>query len=156
MPDSNAYRFRSSWHVPAPPAESFRVLEELADYPAWWPEVRSAERVDDDTFRIRVRSVLPYDLLITTTRVRADEPAGVLEARLTGDLTGSTRWLVSGQDGGARLVFEEDVVANKALLRRLGLVARPAFRANHALMMRSGQRGLLAYLAGSRRGRNGS
>jgi hypothetical protein len=31
-------------------------------------------------------------------------------------------------------------------------VARPAFVANHALMMRHGRRGLRAYLAGLRRG----
>ena len=110
--------------------------------------------VDEDTFRIRVRSVLPYDLRITSSRVRADPDARVLEARLTGDLTGFSRWLISDAGNGSRLVFEEDVVANKALLRRLGVVARPAFRANQALMMRSGRRGLRAYVAGLRRGRS--
>jgi len=35
------------------------------------------------------------------------------------------------------------------------VVARPAFRANHTLMMRDGRRGLTAYLAGLRAGRSG-
>ena len=45
-------------------------------------------------------------------------------------------------------VFEEEVTATKALLRYLAPVARPAFRANHTLMMRHGQAGLRVYLAG--------
>ena len=44
------------------------------------------------------------------------------------------------------------MVANKALLRRLAPIARPAFRANHALMMRHGERGLRTYLAGFEHG----
>ena len=146
--NGHRYRFRSVWEVPVEPAEAFRVLRELADYPAWWRQVRTAEAVDDDTFRLRVRSLLPYDLVITATRAREDPGAGVLEATLSGDLTGYSRWVLSGSGTGARAVFEEDVVAEKPLLRRLGAVARPAFRANHAVMMRAGERGLRAYVGG--------
>ena len=46
-----------------------------------------------------------------------------------------------------------EVLARKALLRRFGAVARPAFKANHTLMMRHGERGLATYLAGVRAGR---
>ena len=38
----------------------------------------------------------------------------------------------------------------KPLLRRLELIARPAFKANHSRMMRDGERGLRTYLAGYR------
>ncbi len=53
---------------------------------------------------------------------------------------------------GLRRSVDEQVTAHKVLLRKLALVARPAFRLNHALMMRHGLRGLNAYLAGMRLG----
>jgi hypothetical protein len=47
------------------------------------------------------------------------------------------------------------VIANKPLLRRLALVARPVFSANHRVMMYRGQAGLRTYAAGFARGRGG-
>jgi hypothetical protein len=146
------YRFRSVWPVDATPDEAYRALREVDDYPAWWPEVRRVTRVDDATYDMVCRSTLPYDLVFRTVQSRQDAAAGVLEARLTGDLEGFSRWTITAADRGATLVFEEEVEARKALLRRLGAVARPAFVANHSLMMRHGRQGLRAYLAGFRRG----
>lgn len=152
------YRFRSTWLVPGGPEEVFRALRDVEDYPNWWPQVVRAERCDDDTtpgaaeaYDMVVRSLLPYDLAFRSATTRDDPAAGVLEARLTGDLDGFSRWTVRASGDEAVLVFEEEVHARKALLRRLALVARPAFVANHALMMRAGRRGLRAYLAGRRR-----
>jgi hypothetical protein len=146
------YSFRSVWQADAAPDEVYLALREIDDYPAWWPEVRSAERVDDTTYDMVVRSVLPCDLVFRTHRSVEDPEARVLEARMTGDLGGFSRWTITASTAGATLVFEEQVEAFKPLLRRLGLVARPAFVANHALMMRHGRQGLRAYLAGVRRG----
>jgi hypothetical protein len=56
------------------------------------------------------------------------------------------------QDPRSAAVFEEDVVARNSLLRRLAVVARPLFRANHAVMMRHGREQLGVYLAGYRTG----
>ena len=53
---------------------------------------------------------------------------------------------------GTRLLFEQDVVVRKPLMRLLALPGRPFFTANHALMMRSGRTGLLARLAAAGRG----
>jgi hypothetical protein len=97
---------------------------------------------------MRFRSLLPYELQVTAHEARQDPAAGVLEARLTGDLEGSTRWTVTTRgDGAAVAVFDEDVEVRKPLMRRLALPGRPAFRINHALMMRSGLTGLTRYLA---------
>ena len=153
--DWNFYRFRSVWRVDATAEEAYTALAALGDYPAWWPQVRAARPVGADAYELTVRSLLPYDLEFVTRQVRRDATNGVLEAGLTGDLDGYTRWTVYPGEGTTRLLFEEEVVANKALLRRLALVARPAFRANHTLMMRDGRRGLTAYLAGLRAGRSG-
>jgi uncharacterized protein YndB with AHSA1/START domain len=151
--DRNFYRFRSEWHLDAPPDDVFRALAELDDYPTWWPEVRTVHWVSDDTRQLICRSLLPYELDFTTRQVKRDQQAGILEARLDGDLAGFSRWTITASAGGALAVFDEEVIAHKGLLRRLGLIARPAFTANHSLMMSHGQRGLRAYLAGMRLGR---
>jgi Polyketide cyclase / dehydrase and lipid transport len=150
--DVNSYSFRSVWPAEASADEAYRALRELDDYPAWWPEVRRVHRIDESTHDMVVRSLLPYDLVFRTTRSRDDPEERVLEASMEGDLAGFSRWTITPTGSGATLVFEEKVVARKVLLRRLGAVARPAFVANHSLMMRHGRQGLRAYLAGLRRG----
>jgi ribosome-associated toxin RatA of RatAB toxin-antitoxin module len=153
VPSLNHYRFSSTWEIDAEPAEVFDVLADIEGYPAWWPEIREARRVDDDSVRVRARSLLPYNLDFTTRRVLQDPDTGVLEAHMGGDLEGFSRWSIRPRPGGSRLLFEEEVVTNKALLNRLAFVARPAFKANHTLMIRHGRSGLRTYLAGYRRGR---
>ncbi|MDP9072736.1 MAG: SRPBCC family protein [Actinomycetota bacterium] len=152
--DRNFYRFRSEWRMSAPPADVYRALAELGDYPTWWPEVRSARQVDAEAFDLTCRSLLPYDLVFVSRQTRRDPDAGILEAHLSGDLDGFSRWTITGSSDATLAVFDEEVTANKALLRRLALIARPAFQLNHTLMMSHGRRGLRAYLAGMRLGRS--
>ncbi|MFF7738127.1 SRPBCC family protein [Streptomyces sp. NPDC007984] len=144
--DWNHYRFRSLWPLPAPPATVYGVLERPEDYPDWWREVHEVTRLDDTTGVIRVRSVLPYDMTFTAREVRRDPEAGVLETALSGDLEGWARWTLTPQGTGTLARYDQAVSVNKTLLRRLAVPGRPVFRANHALMMRSGRRGLLGYL----------
>ncbi|MCD0480984.1 SRPBCC family protein [Streptacidiphilus sp. ASG 303] len=151
--DPNHYRFASRWELAAPPGDAWRVLEDVPRYPLWWPEVRSVRRTDDRRGVFTVRSLLPYVLVFGAEQVRRDPAAGVLEAALDGDLCGWSRWTVTPRPGGSLVLFEEDVRPGRPLMRRLALPARPAFTANHALMMRSGRRGLAAFLAGYAAGR---
>jgi hypothetical protein len=148
--DLNFYRFTSTWLVAAAPEDGYAALETLEDYPAWWPEVKEARKLGDGLFEVRCRSLLPYDLVFTSEQAVRDPETKTLEATLRGDLEGFTRWTIESSPGGSRLLFEEQVTANKASLRALAPVARPAFRANHSLMMRHGERGLRTYLAGYR------
>jgi Polyketide cyclase / dehydrase and lipid transport len=145
--DWNRYRFFTTWHLDASVHDVLRVLEDVAAYPLWWPEVRRVEAYDDRTANMVIRSLLPYDLAFVARQSRRDPQAGVLEVSMHGDLEGFSRWTVTPDGSGARAAFEEDVIARKALLRRFAAPARPIFRANHAVMMRSGQRGLRARLA---------
>jgi hypothetical protein len=89
----------------------------------------------------------------TVRQSAGDRQAGLLEAALHGDLEGYSRWTLTTSSTGTLAVFDEEVIANKVLLRCLALVARPAFKVNHSLMMNHGRRGLTAYLAGMRLGR---
>jgi uncharacterized protein YndB with AHSA1/START domain len=147
------YRFRSVWTLPASPADVYDALERLEDYPRWWPQVRHVTRLRDDAAKLVCRSALPYDLRFTTTQAVRDPVNRVLEASMAGDLEGFSRWTIAEDSQGTRATFEEQVLATKALLQRLDLIARPVFRANHAFMMHQGERGLRTYLEGVMRGR---
>ncbi|UZJ32265.1 SRPBCC family protein [Streptomyces endophytica] len=151
MPDwyrrLHRYRFRSVWQLEAPPTVVYAVLERAESYPQWWPQVREVTRIDDRSGTARFRSLLPYDLRVVAAERVRDPGSGVLEISMRGDLAGWARWTVVPGAGGTRVVFEQDVEVCKPLMRRAGLLARPLFRANHALMMRAGRRGLARWLA---------
>jgi uncharacterized protein YndB with AHSA1/START domain len=149
MGDSS-YTLQSVWHLNASPEDVYRALERVADYPLWWPEVRDVRPLGDQSFELTCKSALPYELRFTTTQSVRDPSARVLEARMTGDLEGFSRWTVRAQATSTSATFDEEVVARKALLRRLDPIARPAFKVNHTRMMRNGERGLRTYLAGYR------
>ncbi|MFE9119364.1 SRPBCC family protein [Streptomyces sp. NPDC007172] len=136
------YRFRSVWDLRAAPGAVYAVLERVEEYPRWWREVREVTPVDDRTGTARLRSLVPYDLFVTARERRRDPAALVLEVSLVGDLEGWARWTLLAHRGGTRAVYEQEVEVRKPLMRRLAVPGRPVFRANHALMMRSGRRGL--------------
>lgn len=147
------YVFRSVWTVPAPPRLVFDVLVDLESYPLWWPEVKRVRHLGNQRYETLCRATLPYELRFVTAQGHHDFEELVVEGLLSGDLNGFSRWRVFGDDGGSRLVYDQEVDTGRPLLDRLAPVARPVFRANHALMMRHGQAGLRTYVAGFRRGR---
>ena len=142
------YRFSSTWLLPgAAPERVFGAVTDLAGYPRWWSDVRTVRRVDDDTAELICRSRLPFRLVVRMHREHQDERAGLMRVRLSGDLDGVLAGAVRAAGADTLLEITQDVQARKELLRRLDAVARPLFRANHALMMRRGHRGLSAHLA---------
>ncbi|MEC3974080.1 SRPBCC family protein [Amycolatopsis sp. H20-H5] len=144
---SGLYRFRSVWSLAAEPSAVFGAVVDLAEYPRWWSDVRSVRQVDEDTAELVCRSRLPYALVLRMHRDEQDERAGLMRVRLSGDLEGVLAGRVLGAGRDTSLEITQEVTATKPLLRRLDVIGRPLFRANHALMMRRGQRGLRSYLA---------
>lgn len=141
------YRFHSVWPIQAEPLRCYAVLNELGDYPKWWPEVKEVVQTGHQTARVLVRAFLPYSLRFEMTREVTDGVGGILRASMRGDLEGWSQWTITASSSGSRIEFDEDVVANKRLLRLLAAGARPILRANHAMMMYRGQKGLRAYLS---------
>ncbi|GAA1907631.1 SRPBCC family protein [Streptantibioticus ferralitis] len=141
------YDFRDVWRLDAPPEVVYGVLERAEEYPRWWPQIRRVEPIDDQTGTVHFRSFLPYDLVVTAQEARRDRAARVLEIAMTGDLEGWARWTLGSVGAGTRALFEQQVIVRKPLMRRLAVPGRPFFRANHALMMRGGRRGLRTLLA---------
>jgi len=138
---SARYVFRSEWQLAASPDEVYPALQDVAGYPAWWPQVRSVRQLDHETAEVRCCSMLPYDLVFAIRRDVEDPIARVLRAHQTGDLEGWSRWSISAAASRSIVAFDEDVVVRKPLVRRAGLLARPALRFNHGVMMRDGERG---------------
>ncbi|GAA3882634.1 SRPBCC family protein [Streptomyces sedi] len=149
------YQFGGVWRVAAPAGDVFTVLNEPADYPRWWPEIREVVRTGEESGTARFRSFLPYELRVGVRAGERDEANGRLEIRLSGDLEGWLCWSLFPQGRGTLVVHAQDCVVTGGLPLRLGPLARPAFRANHAAMMRSGERGLRAWARG-RRGAEGA
>lgn len=144
--DWTRYRFRSLWPLPAPPAAVYAALERIEDYPRWWRQVREVTRIDGTTGVVRVRSLLPYDLVLTAREARRDREAGILEVVTTGDLDGWARWALTARGTGTLVRYDQMAVVRKPLLRAFAVPGRPIFRLNHRLMMRAGRRGLAAHL----------
>jgi len=73
--------------------------------------VRHVHKIDEHAADMTIRSLLPYDLRFIAQQTRRDPDSHVLEANMTGDLSGFSRWTIAPADRGARAVFEQDVVA---------------------------------------------
>jgi polyketide cyclase/dehydrase/lipid transport protein len=142
MGDQHRYVFRSEWRFAAAPELVYAALVDVEKYPTWWRQVRSTRWIDDRSGEITCRSLLPYDLTFVVERDVEDRESGILRGKLSGDLTGQSQWTVTAAAGGTLAVFDEDVTVSKGMIRAAGLVARPALRFNHGLMMRSGEAGL--------------
>jgi hypothetical protein len=144
------YDLADTWRVDAAPDDVFAVLADLAAYPRWWPEVRTAERLDERSVRLTCRSALPYDLRFVAVERRRDARAGIIEGELRGDLDGWSRWTIRPAAPGTWADFREVVVTTRRFMNVLAPVARPLFLRNHARMMRNGEEGLRAHLRGGR------
>jgi hypothetical protein len=140
------YVFRSEWRVPAQPDAVYAALADVASYPHWWHQVRSARWIDDRSGELVCRSLLPYDLTFVIEREVEDPVDRILRGRLTGDLTGISQWTITPNGSGSVAVFDEDVSVGRGMLRAAGLIAKPALKFNHGLMMRSGEAGLRRFL----------
>lgn len=146
------YHLESTWRLAAPADEVLVALRDLEGYARWWPQVRTAERVAAHRVRMRCRSTLPYDLVFDVVESGIDLGRGYLQGTLTGDLEGTSSWVVASDPGGAGTTasFVEVVVTTPRAMNLLAPVARPLFLANHQRMMRDGEAGLRAELDGGR------
>ena len=151
----NHYQFHSAWFIDADPGELFDALNDIMRYPLWWPEIKEVVQLGEDRYMVVARSLLPYSLRFESRPGVVDRGAGILETIMTGDLEGYSRWRLSPEGTGTSVIFEERVDANKKLLRRLALIGRPFFIANHSLMMHRARRGMAVYMAGRRSARSG-
>ncbi|KGN32053.1 polyketide cyclase [Knoellia sinensis KCTC 19936] len=143
------WRFAHGWLVPAPVEDVYAVCAAVDDYPTWWREIRSIQRVDGGSGEARVRSVLPYTLRLLITREIEDPATGRLRVRLERDLTGWAEFRISeGVNAGAAVAFRQEVEITARGLRHVAPALAPLLRANHTWMMRSCERGMVGAVRG--------
>jgi hypothetical protein len=158
---SNDYHFFTTWRIPATPEEISEVLGDAPALARWWPsvylEVTEVEPGDDrgvgKVVDLYTKGFLPYTLRWRFTVTESTPPTGFrLEA--TGDFVGRGIWSLqpdAGPDaaGGPRTTVTYDwlVIAEKGVLRRLSLVMKPIFKANHHWAMARGEESLKLELA---------
>lgn len=111
--------------------------------------MREIHRIDADTGRVRIRSLLPYTLDLVLHRAVQDKARGILRVEVEGDLQGWCQWHITSEQAGTRAEFSQEVDIRASLLQRAPLAVRPLLRGSHAYMMRSGERALAGYLTGS-------
>ena len=143
------YVFLDEWDVDAPIEAVFAALADARTYPEWWKPVYIEAEADGPPevgrrSRQYFQGRLPYKLRTESEIVRY-EPPRVLEASVTGDLTGRGTWTLTPQDGRTHVRFDWIVHADRALLRRLTPVLRPLFRWNHNWAVKRAIEGLEPY-----------
>ena len=144
---STAYRFDNLWHLGAPREKVYAALAEVEDYQRWWPQIREIHRIDGDSGRVRIRSLLPYTLDLVLVRAAEDEANGILRVHIDGDLQGWCAWQIVAEGAVTQARFSQEVQVAVPMLQRVPFAVRPLLRGNHAHMMRSGEQGLRRYLA---------
>ena len=143
---STPYRFDTLWNLLAPQEQVYSALAGVEDYERWWPQIREVHRIDADSGRVRIRSLLPYTLDLVLARAVQDEARGILRVDIAGDLQGWCAWELTPEGVGTRAQFSQEVQVTVPMLQRAPFAIRPLLRGNHAHMMRSGERGLRKYL----------
>jgi hypothetical protein len=145
---AHRYRFRRTWFLDANPDDVYEVLYAVPLYPGWWPHIRRVRRTGPECFEVLMRSVLPYRLRIELTRDTIDPHARVLQARMRGDVVGTSRWQLESACDGTRVCFWEDAELARGWLVALEPAAIPLFVMNHRATMRAAERGLRAAITG--------
>ena len=143
---SPAYRFDSVWNVRAPREKVYAALADIEGYGRWWPQVREINRIDADSGRVRIRSLLPYTLDLVLARSVQDQAGGILRVDISGDLRGWCAWQITADGADTRAELSQEVEVTGLVLRRAPFAARPLLRGNYTHMMRAGERGLREYL----------
>ncbi|HEU0316923.1 MAG TPA: SRPBCC family protein [Solirubrobacteraceae bacterium] len=145
------YQFLTTWLIDAPVDRVWEILNDSAEYPAWWKGVRSVEILapgDEagvgQVSRFSWRSVLPYTLSFDMRVTRVVAPR-LIEGEATGELEGRGVWRLY-EGAGTAVVYDWRVRTTQAWMNRLGPLARPAFEWNHDLVMRQGGFGLATRL----------
>lgn len=148
------YDFVDVWTVDAPRRVVWRMVDDVAAWPSWWPDYRLAEVVSDvrhgvgTRWHVRVKADLPYTVDFHFD-VLAHEPPSYVKTHVEGFFEGEIDWTLE-EDGpqGTRLTLHEQTETKWPLINlaaRLGL--RRLLEGNHSAAMRRGEEGLRKALA---------
>ncbi len=147
------FEFTDVWLVPAPVDLTWRMVDDVASWPSWWPDYREARIVSSTAhgggarWHARVRSDLPYTLEFEFTVLEHEAPRYV-KVRTEGFFDGEVEWTVEALTPDmTRLTLHEVTETRWPLINlsaRLG--GRRLLEWNHRTAMKRGEKGLKAAL----------
>lgn len=141
------------WRIGAPIEAVWEAIYHGERWPSWWPGVERVVTLEagDENGRGSVKrytwkSALPYRLTLDMRTVKVERPT-TLEAVASGELEGTGRWTLSGDQTATTVRYEWRVRTTERWMNLLAPLARPLFEWNHHVVMRRGGRGLARLLA---------
>jgi hypothetical protein len=146
---SNTYSFITHWRVPGTAEEVATILGDATALKRWWPAVYldvqelkagDAQGVGRE-ISLYTKGWLPYTLRWNFRITEVRYPHG-FSIEAWGDFVGTGIWTITQDGSWVDVVYEWNISAEKALLRRLSLLLRPAFEANHRWAMAKGEESL--------------
>jgi hypothetical protein len=148
------FSFEDVWRIPVPREIAWRMVDDVANWPSWWPDYRLAEVVSavlhgaDARWHVRVKSDLPYTVDFHFTVLQHDPPRFV-KTGVEGFFRGEIEWALEEEGSQAtRMILRERTETEWPLINltaRLG--GRWLLERNHAAAMRRGEDGMRAALA---------
>jgi mannose-6-phosphate isomerase-like protein (cupin superfamily)/uncharacterized protein YndB with AHSA1/START domain len=146
---SREYVFVDEWDIAAPRESVFAAIADARSYPDWWKPVyidveSEGEPEVGKMSRQHFKGRLPYHLRTRSRITRLTSPHAI-GAEVDGDLRGTGLWTLTEIEGGTHVRFDWQVHADRALLRVLTPVLRPALRWNHAWAIARAREGLEPY-----------
>lgn len=161
-PSDRGFRLITTWRIPAPANQVWRVLADPGfTWPSWWPGLTMQHAgaitgpdglgAAGSWVRLRVRSpvggALSMRLDLIESHAPGAERSGQAKLRVSGDLRGGASVAVRslpGDRSSVRLVWF--VTPVRGLPAALARISPGLCRWSHAAVLRSGERGLTRHL----------
>jgi hypothetical protein len=153
MPAQNKYSFATSWVVDAPIEAVWAVMIACENWPEWWPNLDSVTEIAKGNFdgtgsllSFAWGGSLPYRLSFQIMITQIERPS-LIEGRLSGDLVGTGRWLLSEEGPcSTNIRYLLEVRTTKSWMNLVAPMARWYFTWNHNRVMDAGGKGLASHL----------
>jgi len=155
--ESAPFHFNYRWTTDAGIESVWAVLEQVDEWPGWWPGLTAAERVgaaqaDVDAAdlpvtpgsraRLLVHAPVGWSLRFSIEVEEVDAPHHI-RFRASGDLRGEGRWTLTATEGVTTIDSLWCVTTSRTIISAM----RPLSGLMHGAVMRAGERGLRSRLA---------
>ena len=142
------YSFVTHWKIKAPVANVWDAIYLSTEWPQWWKGVKKVVDINtgdiDGLGAVRDytwQSILPYTLTFSIKLTEKDTHKK-LSGVAFGDLEGHGTWIFEEVDGITSVTYYWNVITNKPWMNYLSFILKPAFKFNHDVVMKWGEKGL--------------
>jgi hypothetical protein len=151
---SHTYHFVTHWRVESTPEEVYGIIDNAPELKRWWPSVYLdvVELEPGDAqgvgklISLFTKGWLPYTLR-WQFRIVEKVPGERIVLEAWGDFVGRGIWMFAKDGEWVDVTYDWEIRAEKPLLRRLSLLLKPVFAANHRWAMVKGEESLKLELA---------